>query len=189
MYNSVKFKNMIDESKAGQEGELPEIIDVEEFAKNGWPVPRGKRYRVKIGEHYYIFDQEWVTGREILEKAEYKHLECHILYLLIRGCELERIELDRRVDLTHPKGILHFVVAGPDEFHYTVDGEKQTTEHEMRTPNQILEKAGIGPVKDYYLTRVKPTEESYKGRMNDPIKMLCPPAEYVALYDGPTPVS
>ena len=180
---------MIEESKANKPGEEPEIIDVEEYAKNGRPVPHGKHYKVKIGDRYYIFDQQWVTGREILEKAEYNHLECHILYLLIRDSELERIELDQRVDLAHPKGILHFVVAGPTEFHYIVDGEKQSTEHEELTPNQILEKAGIGPVKDYYLTRVKPTEESYKGKMTEPIKMLCPAAAYVAIYDGPTPVS
>jgi hypothetical protein len=180
---------MRDESKTNQPGEVPEIIDVEEYAKNRWPVPHGKRYKVKIGAHYYIFDKQWVTGREILEKAEYRHLECHILFLLIRDSELERIELDQRVDLAHPRGILHFVVAGPTEFHYTVDGEKQSTEHEELTPNQILEKAGIEPVKDYYLTRSKPTEESYKGKMTEPIRMLCPPAEYVAIYDGPTPVS
>ena len=57
------------------------------------------------------------------------------------------------------------------------------------TPDQILEKGEIIPVKDYYLVRVKPTEESYKDRMDKPIKMLCPSAEYVAIYNGPTPVS
>jgi hypothetical protein len=180
---------MEQEFEATKPGEEPEVIDVEEYTRKGLPVPPGKRYKVKIGPHYYIFHQQWVTGREILEKAEYKHLECHILYLLIRDCELERIELDRRVDLAHPGGILHFVVAGPDEFHFSVDGEKQRTEHQELTPNQILEKAEIKPVKDYYLVRVKPEEESYKDRMDKPIKMLCPPAEYIAVYNGPTPVS
>jgi len=177
------------EFETSKAGEQPEVIDVEEYTRNRWPIPPEKHYKVKIGPNYYIFREQWVTGREILEKAEYKHLECHILYLLIRDCELERIELDRRVDLAHPGGIVHFVVAGPEAYHYTVDGEKQMTEHQELTPNEILDKAEIKPVNHYYLVRVKPDEESFKDRMDKQIKMLCPLAEYVAIYNGPTPVS
>ena len=167
-----------------------EIIDIEFFTNQGWAPPHGKHYKVKIGPHYYVFHQQWVTGAEILEKAGYKHLVCHILYQLIRGYDLERIEFDQRVDLARP-GIEHFLVTDPEVFQYTIDGEEETTEHRELTPNQILEKAGFKPVKDYYLVKVSHDggEESYKDRMDKPIKMVCPAAKYVSIYNGPTPVS
>lgn len=181
---------MIDEFQPINPDDQPEIIDIEEFTRNGRIPPHDKHYKVKIGPDYYVFHKQWVTGREILEKAEYKHLECHILYLLIRGCELERIELDRRVDLAKP-GIEHFVVADPEVFHYYVDDEKQETEHKELTPNQILTKADIKPIKDYYLVKLLSDggRDSYKDRMDQPIRMVCPPAKYLAIHNGPTPVS
>lgn len=167
-----------------------EIIDIEEYTNKGLTPPHGKHYKVRIGPDYYIIRQQFVTGREILEIGGYHHLECHLLYQLIRGYDLRRIELEERVDLAKP-GIEHFVVADPEVFHYTVDGEKQETEHTELTPNEILKKAGIEPVKDYYLVKVFPDgkRESYKDRMDEPIKMVCPPATYIAIHNGPLPVS
>lgn len=167
-----------------------EIIDIELFTKERRHPPHGHHYRVKIGADYYVFCEQCPTREAILEKVGYKHLECHLLYLLIRDAKLELIEPGQRVDLARP-GIEHFLVADPEVWHYIIDNEKESTEHRELTPNQILEKAGITPVKDYYLVRVfaDGSKDSYKDRMNQPIKMVCPQATYVSIYNGSTPVS
>jgi hypothetical protein len=172
------------------QGQDIEVVDIELFTSKGWSPPHSKHYKVKIGPHYYIFHNQWVTREELLEKAEYKPLACHLLYQLIRGCELELIEPGQRVDLAKP-GIEHFLATDPDIFHYTIDGEPATTEHKELTPNKILENAGIKPIDNYYLVRIKHDgqQESFKGKMDRPIKMLCPSVKYVSVYDGPTPVS
>jgi hypothetical protein len=59
------------------------------------------------------------------------------------------------------------------------------------TPNQILEDAGITPVKDYYLVRINPdgSQDSFKDTPDNPIKMVCPAVKFVSAFRGETPVS
>ena len=167
-----------------------EVIDIEIFTRDGRIPPHGKHYKVKVGAHYFVFHQQWVTGKEILEKAGYTSLECHWLFQLIRGCELERVELDQKVDLARP-GIEHFLVTPTEVFQYTVDGEPETTVHKELTPNQILEDAGIKPVSDYYLVKVNAdgSQISYKDKPDTPITMVCPAVKFVSVFKGETPVS
>ena len=181
---------MTEEHLQTEQGQDMEVIDIELFTSNDWIPPQGKHYKVKIGAHYYTIHEQWVTREQLLQKAGYKHLECYLLYQLIRGCQLELLEPGQRVDLAKP-GIEHFLVADPDVFHYTIDGEPETTEHKELTPNQILEKAGIKPISNYYMVRIDHDgqQNSFKGKMDQPIKMLCPTVKYISVYDGPTPVS
>lgn len=170
--------------------ETTELIDLEQFTKEGKVPPSGKHYRVKVGEKQFIFDKQIVTGSEILEKAGYSHLECHWLYQKLKGCDFEKIDLDEKVDLAKP-GIEHFIVKPTEVFHYYVDGEPETTDQKELTPNQILGNAGSTPVSDYYLVKVNPdgSQESYKDTPDTPIKMVCPAVKFVSAFRGETPVS
>jgi hypothetical protein len=188
--NHLNFGIMKDELQSQDPALEIEIIDIEVFTQEGRIPPHGKHYNVKIGPHYFVFHRQWVTGKEILEKAGYTSLECHWLFQLIRGYELERVGLDQQVDLAKP-GIEHFLVTETEVFYYTVDDEPETTEQRELTPGQILLEAGIKSVSDYYLVKVNAdgSQESYKDRMDKPIKMVCPAVKFVSVFKGETPVS
>ena len=48
--------------------DMDEAIDLESFAKEGKSVPTGEkiRYRVRIDDKYYVIDNRYPTGRELL---------------------------------------------------------------------------------------------------------------------------
>lgn len=167
-----------------------EVIDVEVYTKSDKKPPVGKRYNIKVDDEYFVFDTQFVTGKEILEKAGKTPIECFTLYQKFKHCDFEKINLSEMVDLAKP-GIEHFVAKPPEIFHYTVDGEPETTEQKELTPNEILELAGIKPVSDYYLVLKNPdgSEISYKGKPEEPIIMRCIGMNFVSIYNGETPVS
>ena len=167
-----------------------EVIDLEAYTKSDKKPPVGKSYKVKVDNEYFVFDHQFVTGKEILEKVSKIPVECHTLYQKLKHCDFEKIDLNEKVDLTTP-GIEHFVIKPPEVFHYTVDGEPETTDQKELSPNEILELAGITPVNDYYLVQKNPdgSEVSYKGKPNESIKMLCPAMKFVSIFNGETPVS
>lgn len=166
-----------------------EVIDLEAYTKSGKKPPVGKRYRIKIGDEYYVFDHQVVNGRQILEKAGKTPVECHTLYQKLKDCDFEKIRPDEKVDLGRP-GIEHFVVKPPEVFHYTVDDEPETTEEKFLTANQILRNAGLKP-EDYYLVQVFPngSQESYLDKPEKPIEMKCPGLKFISVFRGETPVS
>lgn len=173
----------------GQEPQ-DEIIDVENFTKDGKKPPIGKKYKVKIGGNHYIFDHQMVTGREVMEKAGITPLECFWLYLKLKDCDFERIGLTEKIDLAKG-GIDHFVVKPTEVFNYFVDNEPETTDEKELTPNQILEAAGLTPVADYYLVRINSdgSQTSLKDSPNTPLKMVCPAVKFISAFRGETNVS
>lgn len=181
-------KNQNDEDSDAQGA--GELIDLEAFTKSGMKPPVGQWYRVKIDNDYFVFNHQIVTGKDILVKAGKTAVECYVLYEKFKHCDFEKIDLNEKVDLAKP-GIEHFVVKPTEVFYYTVDEEPETTDQKVLTPDQILELAGIKPVSDYYLIQKNPdgSEISYKGKPNEPIKMLCPALKFVSIYNGETPVS
>lgn len=166
-----------------------EVIDLEAYSKEDKKPPLGKKYKVKIDNEYFIFDHHIVTGREILEKAKMIPVECHTLYQKLKHCDFKKIDPHEKVDLAEP-GIEHFVVKPPEVFHYTVDGEPEMTDQKILNANQILELAGLKP-EDYYLVLIHPdgSQESFKDKPNEPIKMKCPAMKFISVFRGPTPVS
>ncbi len=73
-------------------------------------------------------------------------------------------------------------------FHYTVDGEPQTTTRHVLTPRQILANAGINP-QTYYLVQIKGNvQESYKDTPDKEIHMH-QHMKFISIYMGETPVS
>lgn len=174
----------------GVEETQDDIIDIEVFTKQGKKPPVDKRYKVRVGHHHFIFEQHMVTGKEILVKAGITPLECYWLYQKLKDCDFEKIDLTEKVDLTR-NGIEHFVVKPTEVFHYFVDGEPETTEEKELTPNQILEAAGLTPVKDYYLVRINAdgSQTPFKDNPDSPLKMVCPAVKFVSAFRGETNVS
>lgn len=168
-----------------------EIIILEEYTNNGQKPPHGKRYQVMVDDKKVIFDKAVVTGEEVLKAAGLLPTECYSLYLKLKGCDFELIRPHEEVDLVERNGVEHFISKPPIVFHYSVDNEPETTEDLQLTANQILELAGILPVKDYYLVRVNQdgSQVSYKDTADTPIKMECPAVKYISVFRGETPVS
>jgi len=84
-----------------------DIVDLEQYAKDGKNPPKAKQYRVRIDDKHYIFDQSSATGREILLKAAKNPPESFILTEKIRGGGMKTIGLNDVVDFTTP-GIERF---------------------------------------------------------------------------------
>lgn len=167
-----------------------EIIDVAEFTSLNKKPPHGKKYRIKIDDKVLVFDNESVIGSEILTKAGFTPIECYSLYQKLKGCDFEKISSNEKVDLSKP-GIERFVVKESEVYHYSLDGEPETTDLSELTPMNILEFAGIKPMSDYYLVQIleDQTQVSYKDRPNDPIKMKCPGSKFISVYRSATPVA
>ena len=167
-----------------------EIIDLELYTMSDKKPPLGKRYKVKIDNEFFIFENHIVTGKEILEKALKTPVECHTLYQKLKHNDFEKVDLNEKVDLTKP-GIEHFVVKAPEVFFYTIDDEPETTDQKELTPNQILELAGIKPVSDYYLVQINQdgSQTPLKDVPTFPIIMRCPVMKFVSVFRGETPVS
>ena len=166
------------------------IIDIELFAREDRRPPLGMKYKVKIGEQYYVFHHHLVTGKQLLETADQLPVECHTLYQKFRNGDFKRIGLYDEVNLAE-HGVEHFVVKPPEVFHYTVDTDPETTEEKELTPNEILKLADITPLEDYYLMQVlhDGKQISYLGKGNEPIKMRCPGLKFISVFNGEVPVS
>jgi len=117
--------------------------------------------------------------------------ECYSLYLKLKGGDFELIRPHEIIDLIERGAVEHFISKPPVVFHYSIDNEPETTEESELSANQILELAGITPVKDYYLIRVNKdgSQVSYKDTPDAPIKMVCPSVKYVSIFRGEVPVS
>jgi len=56
-------------------------------------------------------------------------------------------------------------------FHYTVDGEEQSTSDHTMTAIQIMERAGVDPNSHYLVQMVGNNRVSYKDNPSEQIKM------------------
>jgi multiubiquitin len=148
------------------------------------------KYRIKVNEHFYLFEQKIITGKEVLKKSGNIPVECFTLYQKFKKCDFEKIDLNEEVDLSK-KGIERFVVKEAEVFHYFVDDEPETTDQKELTPKQILELAGITPVEDYYIIQIfaDGNQESYQNSSDTIIKMTCPAMKFISVFNGETPVA
>lgn len=78
-----------------------EVIDVEEFARAGKPVPKSKHYRIRVDKDVFVVDTATITGREILALVG-KTPDKYNLYQHIRGGQTKLVQPDESVDLTAP---------------------------------------------------------------------------------------
>ncbi|CAN5667181.1 hypothetical protein BH24ACI3_BH24ACI3_03940 [soil metagenome] len=88
--------------------EAEEVIDVEEFAKAGNPVPSEKTYKIRIDKTNYTVKKTILNGREILALAGLTP-EKYQLNQHVRGGQTIPIGADQEVDLTQP-GVERFSI-------------------------------------------------------------------------------
>lgn len=88
-------------------------IDIEEFAKNNKPVPKGKKYKIRVDRTKYVTDKECLTGREILELAGKTPHNRYQLNQKVKG-SVQKVGYDEKVDFTTP-GIERFMTLPLDQ--------------------------------------------------------------------------
>jgi hypothetical protein len=90
-----------------------EIIDLEQHAKSNKPVPKGKKYQIRIDREKFIVDVECMTGRDLLKLASKVPPEKYQLNQILRGGEVKKVGYDETVCFTTP-GIERFVTLPKD---------------------------------------------------------------------------
>ncbi len=73
-------------------------------------------------------------------------------------------------------------------FHYTVDGEPQSTTRHTMTPVEILQAAGIDTANHYLVEIIGKAPKSYQDDPNAVIHMH-ENMKFISVATGPTPVS
>jgi hypothetical protein len=91
-----------------------EIVDVEEYAREGKVPPKGMRYRIRIDKQKYDVDVPSMTGRELLELAGKRPPERYRIDMKLRGGETRLVRLDESVDFTTP-GLERFMTLPLDQ--------------------------------------------------------------------------
>ena len=84
------------------------VIDIEEYVKEGKKVPSGQKYKIRIDKERYEVDKQVITGRELLVLAGKTPPERYRLDMKFPGGRTEKIELDQTVDLAS-HGVERFV--------------------------------------------------------------------------------
>ncbi|MDP3072852.1 MAG: multiubiquitin domain-containing protein [Opitutaceae bacterium] len=110
-----------------------DIIDLEEYAKAGKPVPKAKRYKFRVGKETFTTDQEKLTGREILTITGKVPPENWLLTMK-KGKGTVTIELKDVVDLTEP-GVERFMVMPKDQ----TEGEEPALRRNAVLPSEDVE--------------------------------------------------
>lgn len=87
---------------SGVEEVVDDIIDLEEFAKQGKKPPLSKGYRIKVNGDPYVLHDPKPTGRAILTVAGLLPAEDYKLRVKMAGEPLRKVGLDEKVDLGQP---------------------------------------------------------------------------------------
>jgi Multiubiquitin len=90
------------------------VADIEEYAKEGKPIPRASKYRIRIDRERYEVAEPMISGRELLQLAGKIPVDRFAVYQKRAGGATERIGLDQRVDLREP-GVERFVTLPLDQ--------------------------------------------------------------------------
>lgn len=106
--------SMNESTEAIVEEILDEIADLEEYASRGERPPRCRGYRIRINGKPCVVDESCITGREVLEKAEFTPPENYTIRVKIRGEKPQKVDLDEKVDLRTP-GVEKFRVLPKDQ--------------------------------------------------------------------------
>lgn len=97
-----------------EEIEMADVIDIEEHAKAGKPVPPNKRYRIRIDKEHYIVAVVAMTGRQLLELARKVPPDRYEIRQKLRGGELKKIGLDEETRFDAP-GVERYVTLPLDQ--------------------------------------------------------------------------
>jgi Multiubiquitin len=86
----------------GVEEVLDEVVDLEEYAKQGKRPPLSKGYRIKVNGEAFIVNEPEPTGRAILTLAGLLPAENYTLRVKLAGEKPHKVGLNEKVDLRRP---------------------------------------------------------------------------------------
>lgn len=109
---SDEMKNENDDT--GVEQVLDDIIDLEDYAKQGKRPPLAKGYRILVNGDAYVVHDPKPTGREILTLAGLLPAENYTLRVKLAGERPEKVGLNEHVDLRH-RGVEKFKALPRDQ--------------------------------------------------------------------------
>ncbi|HMX00892.1 MAG TPA: multiubiquitin domain-containing protein [Cyclobacteriaceae bacterium] len=115
-----------------------EIIDVEQFSKEGKTPPKANKYRIKIDREVYVVEKGCMTGRELLALAGKNPPERFQLNMKLKGGKVEPIGLDETVCFTKP-GIEKFMTLPLDQ----TEGEERKQFHLLEEDAEYLDSLGL----------------------------------------------
>ena len=90
------------EADTGVEEVLDDVIDLEEYAKQGKRPPLSKGYRIKVNGEAFVVNEPTPTGRAILTLAALLPAEEYTLRVKLAGEKPHKVGLDEHVDLRRP---------------------------------------------------------------------------------------
>ena len=101
-------------SDVGVEYVLDDIIDLEEYARQGKSPPLAKGYRLKVNGKPFVIHDPNPTGREILTLAGLLPAENYTLRVKAAGAPPKKLGLDEHVDL-RARGVEKFKALPRDQ--------------------------------------------------------------------------
>lgn len=84
-----------------------EEVDIEELVKQGKPVPRAKRYRIRIDKERYVVNEPFITKAELLNIVG-KTADKWRIHQKLRGGQMDEVTEGEKVDLRE-RGVERFV--------------------------------------------------------------------------------
>lgn len=91
-----------------------EIVNIEEYAKAGKPIPKDVIYRIRIDKEKYDVDVPEMTGLDLLLLAGKMPPDRYNLYQKLKGGQTKKIEPDEYADFTAP-GVERFMTLPLDQ--------------------------------------------------------------------------
>lgn len=98
----MKVHEEVSRGDPGVEAVLDDVVDLEEYARQGKAPPLARGYRLKINGDAYVIHDPIVTGREILTLAKLLPAEDYTLRVKLSGQRPKKVGLDEELDLRHP---------------------------------------------------------------------------------------
>ncbi|CAN5341322.1 hypothetical protein BH10BAC4_BH10BAC4_05570 [soil metagenome] len=122
----------------GEDNSVEEIIDIEEYFKQGKTPPKGKKYKIKVDRETFTVHQESMTGEQILTLAGKNPFKDYQLYKKVKGGGVEKVAYTEVVDFTVP-GTERFTT---QKLHHT-DGEARKDFKLLEEDNDFLVASGM----------------------------------------------
>lgn len=129
-------------------------------------------FATSVNDTELFFNEPKVSGLELMEKSNLKHIECLELFQLVEG-DFKKIAKDEIVDLS-AKGFERFVAKDAQYRSYSVNNDPEVTDKRELTPEEILKLAGLNPEEHFLILVNKDgSKVSYGHQPQVKIKIEC----------------
>jgi hypothetical protein len=132
-----------------------------------------------VNERELVFRESLVNRSQILEKANLLPVDCHDLYLEVKGQDLRKVTQDEQVDISKYDN-RQFVTKEPDSYPFLIDNQYFTTNKRSLTPLAILELANIDTQIFYLVQELSDGQEIiYAFTPEEQIRLRCPALKFI----------